>query len=168
MYSSHAIPHFLSFITTAFVPNNKGQSSISRCFCSSPSRHLGGSWSSVFSHGSARLVVACLSGKGNLSLSFGWYAVVAADSGLLLEIAGRLLQAVVALLVCAAGTETDTDESGPGAPPEEEDGEDNRESTPSPAGEEPEAPLSYTHSPSSLKRKRMQELAQQRQKRGRH
>lgn len=44
-----------------------------------------------------------------------------------LEVARGLLEADVALLVGAAGAETDTDEGGPRAALEEEDGEDDAE-----------------------------------------
>jgi len=45
----------------------------------------------------------------------------------LADVLGGLLEAGVALLVCAAGAEADTDESGPCPPLEEEDGEDDAE-----------------------------------------
>ena len=48
-------------------------------------------------------------------------------SCLLVQVLGGLLQAPVALLVGAAGTEAGAEEGGPGPPLEEEDGEDDAE-----------------------------------------
>lgn len=50
-----------------------------------------------------------------------------ADLGLGTDLPGGLLQAAVALLIRAAGTETDADKGGPRPPLEDEDGEDDTE-----------------------------------------
>lgn len=45
----------------------------------------------------------------------------------LLELPRRLLQAPIALLVCATGTEANAHEGRPRAPPEQQDGKDDAE-----------------------------------------
>lgn len=57
----------------------------------------------------------------------GVYGSIKKDLHCLLDVPRRLLQAPIALLVCATGTEANTHEGRPCAPPEQQHGKDDAE-----------------------------------------